>query len=747
MSDDDQDAGSSSKRQRPSDQPEQGVTPVAGERSTIRHVHWNLERDGAAGARFAADLNVAAGARAADVPPLVQGGTPTVFCVRIPDKVHQDRLELVSQGAELWHTNLQLKYSNVLLKEHGNQANIQRVISHEQLMVSQNANKKQSQMKTATQRTQWMTVFRDNALTAHDPTRCRLCVADNLRLYLASKDKPIYPAQPPSDEEREALIAGFENSPDNTVNHHPPDMMTKCSKNCYICCICAGDLLSKEVTPESREVRCRVPGCSGVFQTSGDGSLADQAYTEQERQQLARYQTYEKPDQVLVANDPMYDHRWKLYHHIENAFCGGIWCPSCDTPATMPELCGHIECLKCGKHFCGWCGAQPREPDANGDPIRLKLTNSRAYHSDVICEHKDMCHSMFWIMNFCHADENGDPKSVYSKLVTPFALARNAHGRQGLEHGMPVAGDLPDRSDVTVVFDHFRVSLPNDWVLEEGKATPDFDMPVSAKSPGFSRMWGDANYHSPSYAQNMYWRRKEDIEVQQIDYLRKGIRIIAEQCVLHGYHVHDYHYQSFSATHFEKFCKLLELWVQLNIQLYYSPLNCYKIEIERLQEVFAFAAQARHHFECQVPYLVLLAMRKHQLREGAHYQNGRVEDLPDARFKPFADTYRLSQAHRTYPTIQLGPYFPTVDGVVSRELRRKPWEGFPFVHPDKISISDRTQAGVVYNVVLAQRPEHHNWEHSIEFHRNFHKLMDQYAETTPAGPRPGLPSLERGLNN
>ena len=80
-------------------------------------------------------------------------------------------------------------------------------------------------------------------------------------------------------------------------------------------------------------------------------------------------------------------------------------------------------------------------------------------------------------------------------------------------------------------------------------------------------------------------------------------------------------------------------------------------------------------------------------------------------------------------------------------MRRKPWEGFPFVHPDRISISDRVHAGVVYKALLAQRPEQPNWEYSLAFHRNFHDLMDTYAETNLPGPRPVLPSLERGRNN
>jgi len=68
-----------------------------------------------------------------------------------------------------------------------------------------------------------------------------------------------------------------------------------------------------------------------------------------------------------------------------------------------------------------------------------------------------------------------------------------------------------------------------------------------------------------------------------------------------------------------------------------------------------------------------------------------------------------------------------------------PWEGFPFVHPDEISVSDRAHACVVYALLIEERDWRRwqnrcQWEFSIEFHRRFHEEMDKYAVKHPAGP-------------
>jgi len=131
---------------------------------------------------------------------------------------------------------------------------------------------------------------------------------------------------------------------------------------------------------------------------------------------------------------------------------------------------------------------------------------------------------------------------------------------------------------------------------------------------------------------------------------------------------------------------------------------------------------------------MLWAMRLHQMRDGPLNLN-----LPDDSYQPFADRWTMS-GDNSSPNLGLCSYLSAENQAdMGQETLRMPWEGFPFVHPDEISVSNRAHAGVVYAQLIEERdldrwPNRCQWEFSIEFHKHFHKEMDKYAAKHPPGP-------------
>jgi len=582
-------------------------------------------------------------------------------------------------------------------------------------------------------------------------SRCKQCLQQNLDMYMAEIDRPVRREDRVSAEERSRLLAAFDSSPLNHTTHLQKDLMTTCTEGHDVCSVCAGGLLARFVDPESNNVKCRIGGCRGHFRTTGPLSLAGMAHTEEERAQLARYQLYTPPDETVASNRPDLVEMWERYDKIIYSLQSGICCPVCRHGASLPENCGHITCDGCGAHFCAWCGELGRTL-ADGDSARLLSGDDPADATTVVHSHMQMCVHYFWALNFCTSDRNGETAFRYQHMVRPEAIDRNWHGREGRESGKPVAGVLEDRRSLVLACAHYRLSLPQDHQVHYQRTRPTFLMPVSNLDFPFSRVWGNGGVRdsdNPGYVSLCFWRNKKHVEVQMKSYINgDGEEIQCELTEVHGYHESDLRSMTMSIVHFQKFCAQLEDWVKSNVLLYRAPIGSQRlISKERLIEVFEFKDKVRHHLECQVPWQALLAMRSHQLRDSGFYQNTPRNLLPDERFKPFADTWRLSDTHLFTALTELGPYFRTVDNVVCKTLRREPWEGLPFVHPDMISISERTQAGIVYNEVLAQRPHEPNWEFGLAFHQAFKSEMDKYAESNEPGAMPEKPFLARGLNN
>jgi len=532
---------------------------------------------------------------------------------------------------------------------------------------------------------------------------------------------------------REEAIRNFNSGPENRVIFQRTSMMTLCSKGHYICCVCAGDLLKKISVPASNNIRCPLVGCTGSVQTTGRLSLAGMAHTRAEELELARYTSWERPSQFATPDRPDLDHMWFVYDSLIYATSGTIRCPVCNSPVTMAEKCAHFTCEICTIDFCAWCGLRgrserPGDTGLNGAPSRFGLADLSM--GVIVTDHMKMCHCLLWAMHFIHHDFKGNNPNNWRHLVTRDALQRNFHGGRGFEHNMPVAGILQDNLDS--VYRHY---LDNPYVVAEdyrGNFVPVFPQPFANTDPTFSRMWGSTRYEDKSYVEGMYWRRDEFVEVQKEYYERDGVRIECEVCVKFGYNFNVFRLIAMSVVHFTSFCCMLEEWVYLNISLFKRKNN--GIPKTRLQHVFAHARILRHHFEANVPWQVLVAMGLHQTREGfvAHY-------MADPAYKPFADRWTMS-GHTSSPNLELCSYFSAENQAdMGQRTLRLPHEGFPFVHPDEISVSDRAHAGVVYARLLEERdkrvwPNATHWEFSIEFHRRFHEEMDKYAATHPAGP-------------
>jgi len=199
---------------------------------------------------------------------------------------------------------------------------------------------------------------------------------------------------------------------------------------------------------------------------------------------------------------------------------------------------------------------------------------------------------------------------------------------------MQVAGILQDNLDN--VYGHYLDSIlynvKHDY---RDNPIPDFLQPFETTDPTFSRMWGSTRSADESYVERMYWRRPEFVEIQKESYMRDGVEIECEDCVKFGYNLNVFRLITVSVVHFTSFCLMLEEWVYLNIVLLRRSNNC--IPRTQLEHVFAHARILQHHFEANVPWQVLVAMRLHQTRDGPV-----ALDLPDDLYQPFADRWKMS---------------------------------------------------------------------------------------------------------
>ena len=541
-----------------------------------------------------------------------------------------------------------------------------------------------------------------------------------------------------SQDQIDTLLADFAKNPENRVIYQRTEMMTMCTEDHYLCCLCTGALLQKPGPVFSRQIDCPVVGCAGKLATSGPKSMVGMAHTKEEADQLARHVNYVPEQNVQEEVRPDLVRAWKVHDHLIQATNGTVCCPGCLTPGTFSEMCAHYTCDTCGAEFCAWC-MHPGRSQAEGDYLRFP--EIEVYPGAITYVHTRMCHKLLWAAHFITYWRHQTSPLDYCKFVTAEALLNNFHGATSIEHGSVVTGILQD--NYNSVFQHWTLSVPDDNHTDnQDHVVPDCGLPVENLDPLFARMWGDGNKDSESYVTRGNWRRDFDVEV-------------GEKVGRYGYHEDSLRLISMSVVHFTQHCNDLENWLHQQIRLFKRPKQ--GLKLARIKEIFEHARRLRCCYECLVPWQVLMAMRVHQLRLDPIYNNGPAGSAgggehPDISYEPFPRKWEMT-GNTSVPIFSLVPYF-NAQGY--REggnfFMRGPGMGFPFVNPHEISVGDLAQSGVVYEQVVEEREPHRwkdpqAWEFSLQFHHRYLAEMDKHAATHEAGPMPPKLTLPRGLDN
>ena len=530
----------------------------------------------------------------------------------------------------------------------------------------------------------------------------------------------------------DTLLADFANNPDNRVIFQRIEMMTLCTENHYLCCLCTGALLQKPGPVFSRQIDCPIVGCAGKLPTSGPKSMAGMAHTKEEADQLARHVNF-VPGHI-AQNDvrPDLARAWLLHKHLIEATNGSASCPGCLYPGTFSEACAHYTCGQCDEEWCAWCTHISRS-EAPDDDIRLP--GLFICPGALTYAHSKMCHNLLWAVHFITYWHHKTTPLDFCKFVTQIALQNNFHGATSVENGKTVTGILMDNT--LTVFNHWNLSVPDATHFDTcNHEVPDCGVPVSNLHPVFARMWGDADISTAAYVERGNFRRPVFHYFGDDRYF--------------GYHPDSLRLISMSVVQFTQHCNHLEDWLQKQIRLFKRTLV--GLKLARITEIFEHARLLRCFYECLVPWQVLMAMRVHQLRLDPIYDQRAAGSAahPDTSYVPFPLKWEMSGV-TSVPIFKRVPYF-NKDGY--REggnfFMRKPAMGFPFVNPHEISISDLAQAAVVHEQIVEERKqgiEPQAWEFSMEFHGRFVTEMHKYAEVNEAGPMPPKLLLSRGPND
>jgi len=616
----------------------------------------------------------------------------------------------------------------------------------------------------------------------HNTVACSMCYSDRFRAFVTDIDQ-ILPRI--SRDDRDFRIDEWRREDANKYDIHADFLTIRCTHGCYICISCSGRLLATSTRASATTILCPCWRCDGRLATTGDSSLSVMANNDLERSNLALHVAWEPRLNAAVAlaagghavledsGRPEVNAVWLLLAAIMLGIGGLAACPSCGQEISLPENCAHITCVWCKAHFCGWCLTCARS-NHRMDGFVFG-TGCQEYR---VNKHAAMCHVLLWALYFCNF-EWGTPyfdTNNFRYLVTPTALGKNIFGAHGTEGGRAVLGPRPSAS--MNFKSHWAETLPGILLAfghEEDWLSPSFRFPISHTDSPFARMWGDGNLAWQSGYARLPFRRPNYHRVRLEPWRREGVGGRLGELVINDVQVHfgwshdSLRVMSAGLLHFTRFCEMVEEWVLKYTVIFKIDKADLSISEERLRDVFAFARQLRHRYECNVPWQALMAMRTHQLREGYQYEDAsvrldgvlidgmtdqRAATAADASHEPFPASWRLDTSISIY-TWHLEDYWDTAfrdaDGVGEYRFFRQPWEGFPFTSPGETSINDMAQAGVIYTQVQNEwDPSVHairrDWEFSMPFHQRYLELWAVYVAdpTNVEGPMPPELKWEHG---